>query len=82
MIADKEIRSDYSPIVSMRLEANGQVRRIAKLGPDHFVPADPFEMPACTGVIIMTVDGNERRWPVRILNDVSRRDSEVPIVDE
>ncbi len=80
MIADTEIRSDYSPIVSMRLEANGQVWPIAKLGPDHFVPVDHLQIPACDGVIVMIVDGHERRWIVRIVNDVLPFDDDVKIL--
>lgn len=80
MIADTEIRSDYSPIVSMWLEANGQVWPIAKLGPDHFVPVGRPQIPTCNGVIIMSVDGHERRWTVRIVNDVLPFDDEVRIV--
>jgi hypothetical protein len=80
MIADTEIRSDYSPIVSMRLEANGEVLPIAKLGPDHFVPAHRFQMPACDGVIVMTVEGQERRWEVRIVHDVLPFDESIAIL--
>jgi hypothetical protein len=80
MIADKDIRSDYSPIVSMRLEANGQVWKIAKLGPDHFVPVGHPQIPACNGVIVMVVDGQERRWNVRIVTDVLPFDDDVKIL--
>jgi hypothetical protein len=82
MISDKEIRTDYSPIVAMRLEANGKVWGIAKLGPDHFVPIDRVEIPAGRGEIIMTVDGEERRWKVRIPNDAFRFDNDVKILHE
>jgi hypothetical protein len=82
MISDAQIRTDYSPIVSMRLEANGKVWPIAKLGPDHFVPIDRGEIPAGRGQIIMTVDGQERRWNVRIPNDVFPFDNEVKILHE
>ena len=82
MIAETEVRSDYSPIVAMRLEAGGKVWRIAKLGPDYFVPVDRVEIPAGRGEIVMTVDGQERRWKVRIPNDVFPFDNEVKILHE
>ncbi len=82
MIAENEIRSDYSPIVAMWLETAGKVWRIAKLGPDHFVPIDRAEIPAGRGEIVMTVDGQERRWKVTIPNDVLPFDNDVKILHE
>jgi hypothetical protein len=82
MIVENQIRSDYSPIVAMRLEAAGKVWRIAKLGPDHFVPVDRAQIPAGRGEIVMTVDGQERRWRVLILNDALPFDNAVKIVHE
>ena len=60
MIAENQIRSDYSPVVAMRLEAGGKVWRISKLGPGHFVPSKHIEIPAGPGEIVMTVEGQER----------------------
>lgn len=65
-----EIRSNYSSDVRLRLEVAGHSWPIAKLGPDHFVPAERFELEPCTGEIIMTVDQQERRWKVRLIEGV------------
>lgn len=82
MITDKDIRTDYSPIVAMRFEADGNVWGIAKLGPDHFVPIDRVKIPAGRGEIIMTVEGQERRWKIRIPIGTLPFDDEVKIVHE
>jgi hypothetical protein len=43
---------------------------------------DRVEIPAGRGEIIMTVDGEERRWKVRIPNDVLPFDNDVKILHE
>jgi len=63
---DMEIRENYSSDVRLRLEADGRSWPLAKLGPDHFVPSEQFELQPCDAEIVMTVDGAERRWKVRI----------------
>ena len=60
MIADRDIRSDYSADVRLQLEAQGQVRPLAKIGRDHIVPSGAIELPPCDAVVVMTVDGSER----------------------
>jgi hypothetical protein len=65
-----KIRSNYSASVDLRLEVNGQQWPLAKTGHDHFVPATPFELPPCDGVIVVSVDGNEHRSKVRLVNGV------------
>ena len=64
---DMDVRSEYSSNVQLRLVANGRSWPVAKLGPDHFVPSERLELLPCDAEIIMTVDGDERRWNVRIV---------------
>ena len=77
MIADKDIRSDYSAVVSLRLEAEGQSWPLAKMGKDHVVPAVRIELPPCDAVVVLTVDGDERRWNVRLVDGASPIDLDV-----
>ena len=76
-MVDMEIRFDYSSDVLLRLEVAGLSWPIAKIGPDHFVPAKRFELAPCTGEIVMTVDEQERRWSIRLTNGVCLFDSAV-----
>jgi hypothetical protein len=77
MIADKDIRSDYSAEVHLQLEAEGRVWPLAKIGKDHIVPAEKLELPPCDAVVVMTVDGSERRWNVRLIDGASPIDFDV-----
>lgn len=72
-----DIRFDYSSDVLLHLEVAGLSWAIAKMGPDHFVPAKRFELPPCTGEIVMTVDEQERRWSIRLTKGVCLFDSAV-----
>lgn len=79
MITDTDVRSDYSSDVSLHLEAEGQVWPLAKIGPDHVVPRERFDLPPCDAEIVMTVDGDERRWRVRLVRGVCYFDSTVRV---
>jgi len=78
-MVDTNIRSNYSPDVLMRLEVDGRSWPVAKLCSDHFVPAERFDLKACTADIVLTIDGKERRWTVRLTKGVCFFDSDVPI---
>lgn len=65
---DMEIRPDYSAEICIRLEAGGHSWPVAKLGPDCFVPAKPLELKRCNGVIVVTIDGEDSRWDVELID--------------
>jgi hypothetical protein len=77
MIADNDVRSDYSAKVRLRLEAEGKTWPLAKIGKDHIVPAAKIELPPCDAVVIMTVDGDERRWPVHLVDGATPFDFDI-----
>lgn len=79
MESSSQIRFNYSSSVELHLEANGREWPLAKTGRDHFVPAARFELPACDGVIVVSIDGKEHRSNVRLVNGVSFFDSRVQI---
>ncbi len=64
---DMEIRTNYSPDVQLWLEAQGRSLPLAKIGPDHIVPASFVELRPGDGQIVMTVNGTEDRWDIRII---------------
>jgi hypothetical protein len=68
VIADKDIRSDYSAVVRLELEAEGRTWPLAKIGRGHVVPVDKIELPPCDAIVVMKVDGSERRWNVRLVD--------------
>jgi hypothetical protein len=67
---DMEIRTDFSPKLELRLEADGKSWPLAKLGSDHFVPDEhcKIELDPCDAKIVMTVDGDEQVWRVRLVH--------------
>jgi hypothetical protein len=77
MIANRDIRSDYSADVRLQPEAQGQVWPLAKIGRDRIVPSEAIELPPCDAVVVMTVDGSERRWSVRLVDGASPLDTDV-----
>jgi hypothetical protein len=77
MIADRDVRSDYSAEVRLQLEAQGKVWPLAKMGRGHIVPSAPIELPPCDAVVMMTVDGSERRWNVRLVDGASPFDTDI-----
>lgn len=76
---DLSIGTDYSPMLRMWLEAEGTSWPIAKLGPEHFVPAESIDLCPCDGRIVMTVDGEEHSWQVKLVRGACPLDDAVPI---
>jgi hypothetical protein len=70
MIGESDIRSDYSADVRLYLVVGERSWRLSAIGPDHFVPREPIELQPCQGEIVMTVDREERRWDVVLIDGV------------
>jgi len=77
MIADRDVRSDYSADVRLDLEAQGQIWPLAKIGRDRIVSAEKIELPPCDAVVVMIVDGYERRWKVRLVDGATPIDHDI-----
>lgn len=73
------LRTDYSPDIRLRLEADGRSWPVSKLGPDHFVPSQEIELQPCNGQIVMSIDGEEHIWKVRLLHGAVPFDETVSI---
>ena len=55
-----------SSTVEMRLLVNGSSLPIAQMGPDFLLLDKPIDHPPAEAIIVFSVDGSERRWPVRL----------------
>lgn len=65
MIAPKTVAS-HSASVDIQLFVDGQRLSVGKMGPDRIMLTSALNLPACEGELALSVDGNERRWPVRL----------------
>ena len=61
----------YSAQVDMYLILNGRQFDLGQMGPQHCIVRDPAKTPPSSGVIVLTVDGNETRLPVFLPNGIS-----------
>jgi hypothetical protein len=60
----------FSAHVRIHLHVNGQVFKIGQLGPDFIILDNPADQPPGEAEIAMSIDGRERRWPVRLPDGV------------
>lgn len=63
---------NYSARVWMELRVNGSMLTISHLGPDYLILAQPVNHPPAEAEIVMSVDGSQSRWSVRLPDGVSR----------
>lgn len=78
---DLDLKSNYSAEITLSLEVNGHAWPLAMIGPDSFVPKQPIQLDPCDAEIVMTIDGKERRWPVRLIDGATPFDKDVRISD-
>jgi len=72
---------NHSARVRMELRLNGSVLPISHLGPDYLVLTEPVDHPPAQAEIVMSIDGNQSRWSVRLpagLSATSGRTSILP----
>jgi hypothetical protein len=56
----------YSARVRIKLHVNGQIYRVAQIGGGRLIFDSPETFPKATGIVVMTVDGNEECWQVEL----------------
>ncbi|MDA1056111.1 MAG: hypothetical protein O3C40_37500 [Planctomycetota bacterium] len=61
----------HSADVQMHLSVNGHVLRIGHLGPDYLILDNPIDHPPTDAEISLSVDGNDRRWRVKLVDGLS-----------
>lgn len=58
----------FSAEVDLQLIVGDRKYRVAKSGPDYVVLRKAVDLPRCRAELVMTVDGQERRWPLFLMN--------------
>jgi hypothetical protein len=71
MSVDKVTSRGYSADVRIHLHVNGHVLPVAQLGPDFLILRTPVEHPPADAEIRMSIDGDESRWPVRLVDGIA-----------
>jgi hypothetical protein len=61
----------HSADVRISLRLNGQVLRVAQLGPDFLVLQESIDHAPDDADIEMSIDGQQSRWPVRLIEGVA-----------
>jgi hypothetical protein len=57
---------NHSARARMELRLNGSVLNISHLGPDFLILAQPVDHPPAEAEIVMSVDGKQSRWSIRL----------------
>ncbi len=61
----------YSADVRIHLHVNGHVLPVAQLGPDFLILRTPVNHPPVDAEIAMSIDGDESRWRVRLVDGIA-----------
>jgi hypothetical protein len=59
--------SVFSAEVCLTLEVSGRDLPISTVEPDRFVLAQPQQLEACDAVLVISVNGEPRRTPIRLM---------------
>lgn len=60
----------HSADVRIHLHVNGSILPVAQLGPEFLVLRTPVDHPPCDAEIALSIDGNESRWAVHLLDGI------------
>jgi hypothetical protein len=63
--------SGHSAQIEMQLLVNGVTLSIGQMGPDYLMLDASIDHPPTNATIVFSVDGNERRWTVRLPEGLS-----------
>lgn len=55
----------------MELRLGGATIPVDKLGPGYFVSRESFDHPPAVGELSLSIDGQERRWPVDLFEGMA-----------
>jgi hypothetical protein len=70
MNAPKGNRYGHSADVQMHLTVNGHVLEMHQLAPDFIILRNPIEHGPDKAEIFLSIDGNEHRWNVQLVNGI------------
>ncbi|HEV8062826.1 MAG TPA: hypothetical protein VGP68_23305 [Gemmataceae bacterium] len=71
----------HSAVVRIQLTVNGHVLNVAQLGPDFLVLRNPIEHPPANAEVFVSIDGNEKRWPVYLADGIKTSERKTRITD-
>jgi hypothetical protein len=71
----------YSSRVQLSLETGGAIYPLSHTGPNFVRLREATSIPPGKGVVVMVVDGTERRWPVSLPNGAVPFDANVETED-
>jgi hypothetical protein len=63
--------SAHSAHVRMELHVNGYVLPLAQLGPNFLILKDSVDHPPADAEIRLSIDDQESRWPVRLVEGLA-----------
>jgi hypothetical protein len=63
--------SGHSALVSLHLEAGGQVFELEQISPGDIILAEAVHLPPGEAEVMMRVGGEERRWRIELPDGVS-----------
>ena len=70
----------HSADVRIRLILNGNSIPVAQLGPGFLLLDVSTNHPPCEGKILLSVDGSERQWAVRLPEGITAETKRVPVL--
>jgi hypothetical protein len=73
-------RSGYSADVRIQLRLDGRCLPVAQLGPDFLILRSPTDYPPSDAEIILSIDGDESRWPVRLADGITRQTQKTRVI--
>ena len=63
----------------MHIEIGGETLSVAQLGPDFLILHEAIDHPPADAILFFSIDGNERRRPIRLPDGISTRSRRVAI---
>jgi hypothetical protein len=73
-------QSSHSADVRIELRVNGHILPVAQLGPTFLILKKPIDHPPADAEIVMSIDGDESRWPIRLGAGLSNSEPETEIL--
>ncbi len=61
----------FSAKVDLKLIVGDQTYQLGQVGPELVIIRDPVTLPPCDAILVMTIDGHERRSNIRLLDGAS-----------
>ena len=70
----------FSAVVRLELVVDGRVLELVQIGRNGFIVRQPEYLAPCDAEVVMYVDGDERRWPVYLVEGMSKEKTLVKTV--